>query len=114
MTLNGIYIFVQFFIQVSVLNVNNIFILCFLECIEKIAQSGNKILELEQEVESLKSDIDATKLQQKIIDKKITNAIKQQEKLEEEVNNAKVKRDSLSVEIVDLREGIYYKYINIL
>lgn len=53
-------------------------------------------------------------MQQKIIDKKITNAIKQQEKLEEEVNNAKVKRDSLSVEIVDLREGIYYKYINIL
>ncbi|XP_024224059.1 uncharacterized protein LOC100740540 [Bombus impatiens] len=74
------------------------------ECIEKIAQSGNKILELEQEVESLKSDIDTTKLQQKIIDKKITNSIKQQEKLEDEVNNAKVKRDSLSVEIVDLRE----------
>lgn len=113
MTLNGIYIFVQFFIQMFLMLI--IYLYCFfLECIEKIAQSGNKILELEQEVESLKSDIDATKLQQKIIDKKITNAIKQQEKLEEEVNNAKVKRDSLSVEIVDLREGIYYKYINIL
>lgn len=80
----------------------------FLECIEKRTQNGNKISELQQEVESLKSEIDATDLQQKIVDKKIANIIEEQENLEEEVKKTKSRRNSLSIEIVELNEGIFY------
>ncbi|XP_031839014.1 uncharacterized protein LOC116429811 [Nomia melanderi] len=75
-----------------------------IECKEKRTLSLNKISELQQEIERLKSEIDATKLQQKILDKKILNASKQQEKLKEEVDNAKTKRDSLSLEMIDLNQ----------
>ena len=78
---------------------------------KKRTQSESKISELQQEIESLKTEIDATKLQQKIVDKKIANAIKQEEELEEEVNGAKLTRDNLTIEIVDLRESIYYKHL---
>ncbi|KAK9300660.1 hypothetical protein QLX08_006700 [Tetragonisca angustula] len=74
------------------------------KCMKKRTQSESKISELQQEIESLKTEIDATKLQQKIVDKKIANAIKQEEELEEEVNGAKLTRDNLTIEIVDLRE----------
>ncbi|KOC69543.1 hypothetical protein WH47_05486 [Habropoda laboriosa] len=75
-----------------------------IQCMQKRTQSANKISELQQEVENLKSEIDATKLQQKIVDKKIINAVKQQEKLKEEVHDAELKRDSLTLEMVDLQQ----------
>ncbi|XP_076230985.1 uncharacterized protein LOC143177090 [Calliopsis andreniformis] len=75
-----------------------------IECIEKRTSNINKIAELQQEIENLKSEIDATKLNQKIIDKKILNAVKQQDKLKEEVEDAKLKRDNLSLEMVDLQQ----------
>lgn len=59
-------------------------------------------------MESLKSEIDATDLQQKIVDKKIANITEEQENLEEEVNKTKSRRNSLSIEIVELNEGIFY------
>nr|XP_012146646.1 PREDICTED: uncharacterized protein LOC100878196 isoform X2 [Megachile rotundata] len=74
------------------------------ECSEKRTQDINKISELQQEIESLKSEIDATKLQQKIVDKKIANAIIQEEELKTEVDDAKSKRDNLSLELVDLQQ----------
>lgn len=67
----------------------------------------NKISELQQEIEYLKSEIDATKLQQKIVDKKNFNVVKQQEKLQEEVEDAKLKRDNISLEMIDLQQGIF-------
>ncbi|XP_015436709.1 PREDICTED: uncharacterized protein LOC107192043 [Dufourea novaeangliae] len=75
-----------------------------IECKEKRTLHVNRISELKQEIDSLKSEIDATKLQQKIVDKKIFNAIKQQEELKEKVNNEKSKRDSLCIEMVDLQQ----------
>ncbi|XP_026296906.1 uncharacterized protein LOC100576836 isoform X2 [Apis mellifera] len=75
-----------------------------IEFIEKRTQNDNKISELQQEVESLKSEIDATDLQQKIVDKKIANIIEEQKNLEEEVNKTKSRRNSLSIEIVELNE----------
>lgn len=75
-----------------------------IECTEKKTQDINKISELQQEIESLKSEIDATKLQQKITDKKIANAIIQEEELKTEVDDAKLKRDNLSLELVDLQQ----------
>lgn len=71
---------------------------------EKKTQDINKISELQQEIERLKSEIDATKLQQKIADKKIGNAIIQEEELKTEVDDAKSKRDNLSLELVDLQQ----------
>lgn len=53
----------------------------------------------------------AVKLQQKIVDKKIVNAVKQNEMFKDVVERAKLKRDSLSLEIVDLQQGIYTKYV---
>ncbi|CAK9810121.1 hypothetical protein ANTQUA_LOCUS6310 [Anthophora quadrimaculata] len=75
-----------------------------LQCIEKRIQNVNKISELQQEVENLKSEIDATKLKQKIVDKKIINAIKQQEILKEEIQNEKLKKENLALEMVDLQQ----------
>ncbi|CAK9805041.1 hypothetical protein ANTPLA_LOCUS4299 [Anthophora plagiata] len=75
-----------------------------IQCTEKKTQSIDKISELQQEVENLKSEIDATKLKQKIVDKKIINAIKQQEILKEEIQNEKLKRDNLALEMVDLQQ----------
>ncbi|XP_076665233.1 uncharacterized protein LOC143367374 [Andrena cerasifolii] len=75
-----------------------------IECSENRTLSVNKISELQQTIESLKSEIDATKLQQKIVDKKISNAIKREEELREEINNTKLKRDDLSIEMVDLQQ----------
>ncbi|OAD60105.1 hypothetical protein WN48_06571 [Eufriesea mexicana] len=75
-----------------------------IECMGKKTQSINTISKLQNEVERLKSAIDATTLQQKIVDKKIANANKQNEQLKTEVDDAKLKRDNLSIEIVDLKE----------
>ncbi|XP_043257819.1 uncharacterized protein LOC122400425 [Colletes gigas] len=75
-----------------------------IECREKRTLRVNKILELQQEFENLKSEIDMTKLQQKVVDKKILNAIKQQEKLQEEIDEQKSKRDRLVIEMIDLQQ----------
>ena len=75
-----------------------------IEYSENRTLSVNKISELQQTIESLKSEIDATKLQQKIVDKKISNAIRREEELKEEINNTKLKRDDLSIEMVDLQQ----------
>nr|XP_033331092.1 uncharacterized protein LOC117223074 [Megalopta genalis] len=75
-----------------------------IECKEKRAVSINRIIELQQQSEILKSEIDASKLQQKIVDKKISNATKQLGILIEKVDNAKSRRDGLSLEIVDLQQ----------
>lgn len=69
---------------------------------------------MQHELESLESDIDAKKLQRKILDKKILNAIQRQEILQVEVEEEKLKRDSLSIEMIDLQQGIQlqmYKFI---
>ncbi|XP_078043657.1 uncharacterized protein LOC144473557 isoform X2 [Augochlora pura] len=75
-----------------------------MKCKEKRTMSMNKIAELQQESEVLKSEIDAKMLQQKIVDKKISNASKKMSILLEEVDSAKSRRDGLSLEIVDLQQ----------
>ncbi|XP_017893043.1 uncharacterized protein LOC108632775 [Ceratina calcarata] len=75
-----------------------------IECIGKRTQNAHKISELQQELEKLKSEMDAIKLEQKVVVKKLSNAIKKQEELKEEVNDAKLKRDSLTLEMIDLQQ----------
>lgn len=74
------------------------------ERIGKRKQTDNKISELQEEIECMKSEMRAVKLQQKIVDKKIVNAVKQNEMFKDVVERAKLKRDSLSLEIVDLQQ----------
>lgn len=75
-----------------------------IECAEKKFLRARKISELQEEIEKLKAEIDAAKLEQKITDKKILNTVKQEEKLKQEVDSAISERDSLSLEIVDLQQ----------
>ncbi|KAI4504595.1 hypothetical protein M0802_000145 [Mischocyttarus mexicanus] len=74
---------------------------------EKIKKSNMvKISELQNQMETLKSEKDDVMLQQKIMDKKITNATKQIEISEKDVAEIKTYRDNLSLELVDLKQEI--------
>ncbi|XP_076643768.1 uncharacterized protein LOC143353998 [Halictus rubicundus] len=74
------------------------------EITENRAARVSQISELQQKIARLKSETDATRLQQKIVDKKISNTSKQCTILKEEVDNAKSKRDNLSLEMIDLNQ----------
>ncbi|XP_078047148.1 uncharacterized protein LOC144475280 isoform X1 [Augochlora pura] len=73
-------------------------------CKEKRTMGMKKLTDLQQESDVLKSEIDAKKLQQKIVDKKISNVSKKLAILLKEVDSAKSQRDGLSLEIVDLQQ----------
>lgn len=68
--------------------------------------------ELQQEIGTTKSDIDNIILQQKVTDKKISNAIKSQEDLKDQLENAKVQRETLSLEMVDLQLGMCLVFLD--
>lgn len=72
------------------------------ECIRKRSANDRKISELQREIDKVKSDTEATLLEQKITDKKISNVIKSQERLKDELEKIKIQRDTLSLEMVDL------------
>lgn len=63
--------------------------------------------ELQQEISTTKSNIDSVILQQKIMDKKISNVIKLQEDLKDELEKAKARKEVLLLEMVDLQYGKY-------
>ncbi|XP_014602169.1 PREDICTED: uncharacterized protein LOC106785882 [Polistes canadensis] len=65
-----------------------------------------KISELQNQMETLKSEMDDVMLKQKIVDKKITNIIKQEEISEKDVAEIKAHKDDLSLELVDLKQEI--------
>ncbi|KAL2717851.1 hypothetical protein V1478_011727 [Vespula squamosa] len=65
-----------------------------------------KISELQKQVETLKYEIDDIMLKQKIVDKKISNMIKQKEILQKDIAEVKAYRDSLSLELVDLKQEV--------
>lgn len=68
--------------------------------------------ELQQEISTTKSDIDDIILQQKVTDKKISNAIKSKEDLKDQLESAKEQRETLSLEMVDLQSGMYLIFLN--
>ncbi|XP_071645655.1 uncharacterized protein [Temnothorax longispinosus] len=73
------------------------------DCSKKKSVNTGKISELQQEIGTTKSDIDAVILEQKVTDRKISNAIKLQENLKDELEKTKVQRETLSLEMVDLQ-----------
>jgi len=62
---------------------------------------------LQQEISTAKSDIDSVILQQKITDKKISNMIKSQEDVKDELEKVKARREALLLEMVDIQQGKY-------
>lgn len=93
-------------------SIRAIFYLCFSDCSKKKSVNTGKMSELQQAIATIKSDVDAVVLQQKVTDKKISNAIKSQEDLKDQMENAKVQREALSLEMVDLQLGIYLVYLD--
>ncbi|XP_011688575.1 PREDICTED: uncharacterized protein LOC105450436 [Wasmannia auropunctata] len=73
------------------------------DCSEKKSVNTGRMSELQQEIVTTKSDVDAAELQRKITDKKISNVIKSQEELRDELEKAKEKRETVSLHMVDLQ-----------
>lgn len=59
---------------------------------------SNKKIELKKSVESVK-------LEQKIVEKKTINAIKETEKTKTEIENIKEMKEKISLELVDIEQG---------
>ncbi|EZA60345.1 hypothetical protein DMN91_010558 [Ooceraea biroi] len=69
---------------------------------EKKSANDRKVSELQQESDTVGSNIDAVALQWKVTDKKISNAIKSQESVKDEMEKLKAQEDTLSLEMVDV------------
>ncbi|KYM92317.1 hypothetical protein ALC53_00772 [Atta colombica] len=76
------------------------------DCSKKKFVYTDKISELQQEISTAKSDIDSVILQQKITDKKISNMIKLQEDVKDELEKAKARREALLLEMVDIQQEV--------
>lgn len=57
------------------------------------------------ERKELKSSLDKIKLEQKVVEKKAINTIKEIEKTKTDIESIQEKREKLSLEIVDLQQG---------
>lgn len=66
----------------------------------------DKMSKLEEQAKALQFEIDDVKLQQEIVDKKITNVIKQEEKLKNKITEIKAYRNALALELVDLKQEV--------
>lgn len=81
----------------------------------KKSVNTEKISELQQKINTVKSNIDNIISEQKIVDKKMSNSTKLQENVRSETDVAKTQRELLSLEIVDLQlEGEQRKEKKIL
>lgn len=89
------------------MNERNLFFVSLLlaDCNNKKSINTEKITELQQKIDRIKSNIDAIGLQQKVVDKKIANTVKLQENLQNELDETKNRREVLLMEIVDLQLG---------
>ncbi|KAL0118516.1 hypothetical protein PUN28_009289 [Cardiocondyla obscurior] len=73
------------------------------ECNEKKSLNVNKMSELQKKIGTIKFDIDKVILEQKLIDKKKSTAIRTQDSLKEELKKGKDQREALSLQMVDLQ-----------
>lgn len=62
---------------------------------------------MQQKIDTIISDIDAITLQEEVIDKKISNVIKSQDSVKNELEEAKKQKNALSSEILDLELSEY-------
>jgi len=61
--------------------------------------------ELQREIDTVKSEVDATVLRQKMTDKQISKIINSQKGLGDELERMKADRETLLLEIMDLELG---------
>lgn len=79
----------------------------YVDCTNKKSATAAKISELRQKIDTVTANMDTITLQEEVIDKKISNAIKLQESLKNELVEAKKQTDALSLEIMELELGEY-------
>lgn len=72
---------------------------------KKNAVNAEKISELQQEINTVKSKINDTVLEQKKVDKQISKATNSQEKLKTELDELNVQSEALSLAIMNLQIG---------
>ena len=58
-----------------------------------------------KEKKGLKASIENVNFEKKVVEKKITNSLKQIEKLKESIAKSKETKEALALEIVDLQQG---------
>ncbi|XP_012282063.1 uncharacterized protein LOC105700620 [Orussus abietinus] len=76
------------------------------EHVRKIAEQAEKIAQLHEQDQDLKSKLNAMQLQQKIVDKKISDKTKYHEQIRNDIEQMKSQKDSFSLEIIDLGQEI--------
>nr|XP_012232948.1 PREDICTED: uncharacterized protein LOC105678304 [Linepithema humile] len=74
------------------------------DCDKKKSVKYEELLEIQNEINKVKFDVDAIIQQQKISDKKILNITTLQKSLKDESENLKVQRDNFLLNIVDIKQ----------
>lgn len=83
----------------------NLLFLHYIDCANKKSVNTTKISELQQKIDTVICNINTITLQQEVIDKKISNVIKLQENLQNELEEAKKQTDALAIERINLELG---------
>lgn len=78
---------------------------CFTECVKQVEKTCESISQLSNQKKDLKTSIEKIKLEQKLVEKKTMNAIKDIEKTKADIENIKEKKEKLSIEMVDIEQG---------
>lgn len=80
-------------------------LLHYADCTNKKSANAIKISELQQKIDTITSNVNAIMLQEKVIDKKISDVIKLQDNIKNELEEGKKQKDTLFSEIMDLDLG---------
>lgn len=68
-------------------------------------KGSETIAQLSNQRKELKSALESVKLEQKVVEKRTINSIKEIEKTKADIESIKEKKEKLSLEIVDLQQG---------
>lgn len=80
-------------------------LLHYTDCTNKKSANAIKISELQQKIDMITSNVNDIMLQEKIIDKKISDVIKLQDNIKNDLEEGKKHKDALFSEIMDLELG---------
>jgi len=79
--------------------------LCYTDRTEMKSVNDKQLSELQQEIDTEKSEIEAAVLQQKMTDKQISKIVNSQKSLRDELEKMQADRETLLLEIMDLELG---------
>ena len=77
------------------------------EDIKQVERSSETVAQLTNEIKELKASIENVVLEQKLVEKKTLNTMKEIDKTKEEIERIKESKEKLMLEIVDLQDGNY-------